>query len=211
MREEKAIMMDDTNFLTKEQYESFLNAIPQMRMFRTSQECLNPTIYTPDDLRLLFRTVYEGAFRVSEALRLTPKDLIISDGLLKLENTKGTKKSKGRQKREFGAVKEDTFAMLVRKSKNMGPDSRFFPMTRQTVWRWARELGEIAGIQLFHQNKDTENMTVHTLRHSRAVHYVEAGQPLNIIQKKLRHRSLQPTTTYLSINIQKIQEVEDQI
>ena len=208
-------MRDETNFLTKIEYERLLDAIPRMKMFLTDHKAepvpMRSTEFRPDDLRLLFKVIYEGALRVSEAISLTPDDLIIDGRVIKLEGTKGTKKAKRKQKREFANVKSDTFDELVRRSKRMHHEKRLFPVHRVTVWRWIKEIGEIASISLYHEAKDTTNVTVHTLRHSRALHFVESGQPINVVQKKLRHRSLQPTTTYLNININKLKEVEDDI
>ena len=142
---------------------------------------------------------------------MTPQDLIRDRKLISLEGTKGTKKSKLKQKREFGWIKKNAWESLVAYSFLFEPDERMFKVSRQTVWKWAKEIGKIAGVQLLHENKDTTNMTVHTLRHTRAVSLVDKGMKVNELMKKLRHRSLEPTTTYLNVNIEKVRETEDRL
>lgn len=142
---------------------------------------------------------------------MTPQDLVKDKQLISLEGTKGTKKSKGNQKREFGWIRKNAWDSLVAYSYLFKPDERMFKVSRQTVWKWAKEIGDIAGIYLLHENKDTHNMTVHTLRHTRAVSLVDKGMKVNELMKKLRHRSLEPTTTYLNVNIEKVRETEDSI
>lgn len=142
---------------------------------------------------------------------MTPRDLIRDQQLISLEGTKGTMKSKRKQKREFGWVKKNAWNALVEYSFLFEPDERMFKVSRQTVWKWAKEIGDRAGIHLLHENKDTTNMTVHTLRHTRAVGLVDKGMKVNELMKKLRHRSLEPTTTYLNVNIDKVRETEDEL
>jgi len=199
-------MRDETNFLTKEQYLKFIDTIPKLEMYHRIDPIKKPKL-APHELQLMFKVIYEGAFRVSEVIHLTKDDILQNDRVIKLESTKGNKKRGG--KREFGTITDKTFDELVQYADNK--KGALFPLTRQTVWKYAKCIGDLAGIQLIHENKDTKNMTIHTLRHSRAVHYVDAKQPINVVQKKLRHKSLQPTTTYLNINMSKIKEVENDI
>lgn len=191
-------MRDETNFLTKEQFKVFLAGCYAIE-----------TNVRPKIIELLFKVIYEGALRVSEAISLTPTDLIVDKKLIRLEATKGNKKAGG--KREFAWVKDETFNELVKLTQSISDSQRIFPFSRQTIWRWARQIGEICEMNIMHENKDTTNLNVHMLRHSRAIHILEAGKPINIVQKKLRHRSLQPTTTYTRINIEKVREAERDI
>jgi integrase len=123
-------MKDETNFLTDTQYIPFMSAIPKMRMFHKP---VPRTTFSPRITQLLFAVIHDGAFRVSEVLKLTPSDLIIDKKLIKLEGTKGTKKSKGNQKREFGWVKPNLWEELLTYSLNFAPDERMFKTSRQTV------------------------------------------------------------------------------
>ena len=201
-------MEDETNFLTETQYMKFMNSIPKLPRYHTAHSNARMSAH---DIQLLFATIHDGALRVSEALKLTPDDLIIDQKLLKLENTKGTKESKKNQKREFGWVKDNVWDALVKLTSTKKHDERLFKTTRQTVWKWAKDIGAISGIQLLHQNKDTTNMTVHTLRHTRAVSLADKGMPVHILMKKLRHRSMEPTTTYVNVNTKKVREMEDEL
>ena len=165
---------------------------------------LSPTV-----LQLLFKVIYEGALRVSEAIKLTDRDIIVEKQLIRLEGTKGTKKSKKKELREFAWVSEKTYSELVEHAA-ITP-GLLFPVTRQTVWRWTKEIGEKVGIELIHKAKDTKNLTVHTLRHFRAIHLLDGGFKVHELMKKLRHRSLEPTTTYTEISNEDVRKREAQI
>lgn len=196
-------MIDETNYLTKEQLDQFLETIPKLPMYHTVG--IKKPKLEAHVLQLLFKVIYEGALRVTEAISLTPDSLVLEKRLLKLENTKGIKESK-RGRRELGWVKDDTFDALCAHAK--GCNGRLFPLTRSRVWQLASQVGDICNIELLHLNKDTTNMTVHTLRHSRAVHLLDGGLKVNELMQKLRHRSLEPTTTYARVSNESVRAKE---
>jgi integrase len=135
-----------------------------------------------DRNKLLFRLLYEHGLRISECLSLTRAH--VRRGYLQI---KGKKKGK-RADEKVDAV---TLALFESVTKNLLPNTLIFPFSRQ----WASSL--------FHRACDKAGITlqlrqgVHSLRHSLAHHLLDAGAPLPVVQKSLRHRSIGSTGVYL--------------
>lgn len=228
-------MIDETNYLTKEQLDKFLETIPKLPMYHTLGQ-KKPKL-EPHVLQLLFLVIYEAALRVSELLRLTREDLIESQGEFILKETKGgwkrckcskwafrptrllssdaaCPKCQGKGKfrvAEIGWTTPQTFKILLDYSKSVKTGVRLFPLSRQRVWQLGKEIGNLCGIELLHENKPTTNMTIHTLRHSRAVHLTDGILEVNELMDKLRHKSLGPTTTYVRVTRKSIREKETRV
>ena len=127
-----------------------------------------------DRNKLLFRLLYEHGLRISECLSLTRAH--VRRGYLQI---KGKKKGK----RADEKINPVTLALFESVTRNLLPNTLIFPFSRQ----WASSL--------FHRACDKAGITlqlrqgVHSLRHSLAHHMLDAGAPLPVVQKSLRHRS----------------------
>ncbi len=66
------------------------------------------------------------------------------------------------------------------------------PICDETVWHAVHTAAARAGI--------TKRVSPHTLRHSRATHWLEAGVDLTTIQRLLGHARLEHTTVYLHLS-----------
>lgn len=73
----------------------------------------------------------------------------------------------------------------------LAPSTRIFPFRRQ----WASEIFHAAATKA--EIELAPRQGIHSLRHSIAHHLLDAGAPLPVVQKKLRHRSLGSTGVYL--------------
>ncbi len=135
-----------------------------------------------DRNQLLFRLLYEHGLRISECLALTRAH--VRRGYLQI---KGKKKGKRADER----INPATLELFGSVTKNLLPNTLIFPFSRQ----WASSL--------FHCACDKAGITlqlrqgVHSLRHSLAHHLLDAGAPLPVVQKSLRHRSIGSTGVYL--------------
>jgi len=135
-----------------------------------------------DRNRLLFRLLYEHGLRISECLSLTRAH--VRRCYLQIKG-----KKKGRRADE--KINPATLALFESVTKNLLPNTLIFPFSRQ----WASTL--------FHRACDKAGITlqlrqgVHSLRHSLAHHLLDAGAPLPVVQKSLRHRSIGSTGVYL--------------
>ena len=213
-------MKDKTNYITQEQFQALLDNIGHLTKDKEKE----------GRIRLMFKTIYEGAFRVSEVLQLTHNDLDLENKQIILRETKGgkrrckcskwkknklvsvdenCKKCKGLGKyrvKEFGWVSPETFNELYSLKEIKG---KLFPYDRRYVWFWTRDLGKLIGVKMSHEEKETTNLFPHALRHSRPIHLLQTGKfTINEIMGKLRHKSLQPTTTYVTVSNESIQAKE---
>lgn len=243
-------MTEDIQYITEEQYEEFLDAIPQLHLQLMSHE----------DVRLMYQVMYEGALRVSEIVKgdsspgLTPNDLDIQNKRIILRFAKGgweackcvtkeymtfeeAKQLKGKKKatfnfmtkqfvlktpkddckkcngkgkfrvKEFAWVSPETFDKLAKLTSTKKKDERLFHTDRRQVWAWTKRLGDLANIKLVHKKKDTTNFFPHAIRHTRAVKLAETMK-INAVSTKLRHKSLQPTKTYVDLADNDVQAKE---
>jgi len=138
---------------------------------------------TTDRNRLFLSVIYEHALRVSEALALTGGS--VRRGYLQI---KGKKKGKRADER----LDPSTLALWDKVTACLLPHTLVFPFSRQ----WASEgifhtAAAKAGIAL------QLRQGIHCLRHSCAHHMLDAGAPLPVVQKALRHKSIGSTGVYL--------------
>src|SRR5450631_3851131 len=73
------------------------------------------------------------------------------------------------------------------------------PITEKIVWQAVREAAEAAGI--------SKRFSPHSLRHSCATHWLEAGTDLRTIQLLLGHSTLEHTLVYLHLSHKHLQTV----
>src|ERR1035437_5123735 len=132
--------------------------------------------------RLFITIIYEQRLRVSEALGLTRAHM--SRGYLQI-------KAKKKGKRADERVNPATLQLWEKVTATLAPNTLIFPFSRQ----WGSEIFhracDAAGIQL------QLRQGIHSLRHSLAHHLLDAGAPLPIVQKSLRHKSIGSTGCYV--------------
>ena len=132
--------------------------------------------------RLLLTMCYEHGLRISECLSLTRAH--VRRGYLSI---RGRKKGK----RTDEKLSPSTLALFDEVSKNKLPHTLIFPFSRQWASALFHRAAEKAGIDL------QLRQGIHSLRHSLAHHLLDAGAPLPVVQRSLRHRSIGSTGVYL--------------
>jgi hypothetical protein len=136
-----------------------------------------------DRNRLFLTVIYEHALRVSEAISLTRGSVL--RGYLQIKGKKNGRRTDERMSPSTLELWDKVTACLL-------PDTLVFPFSRQ----WASEgiyhpAAAKAGIAL------QLRQGIHSLRHSCAHHLLEAGAPLPVVQRALRHKSIGSTGVYL--------------
>ncbi len=149
--------------------------------------------------RALLMLLYSAGLRVSEVVRLTPPDLDLERGLVRVRRGKGGK---------------DRYTLLARRAveavgiyRDAYPTDRWlFPgdrpgrhLTTRSVQRIVKNAAAAASIE--------KNVTAHTLRHSFATHLLESGTNLRIIQELLGHQSARTTQIYTHVARSMIESV----
>ncbi len=168
-------------------------------------------ILTPDEVRALIKAcsnraptgirnrallvlLYRGGVRVTEALRLCPKDLDRDAGTVTVLRGKGGKR------RTIG-LDPGAFALVQRwldMRARWGINGRAplvctltgKPVASAYVRALMKRLQRRAGI--------TKRVHPHGLRHTHAAELAFEGQPMNLIQAQLGHSSLATTSRYLA-------------
>lgn len=141
--------------------------------------------------KTVIKTGYACALRVSELVALEVTDIDGPRHLLHVRNAKGAK--------DRYVPVCDTLLQELRQLWTQHRNPRWlFPgrlrrshITRETVQRLVPQLARVAGID--------KRVSCHTLRHSAATHWLEAGVDLRTIQMLLGHTNLNTTAIYMHV------------
>lgn len=216
---------DDIHFLTKEDV---------YRLFEATDR-LNGRAMTNEMVRLMLELTYETACRISEIVGLLAKDVDVKRRRIVLTSTKGGRQrcSKCKGKKIFKEMEcgkcmgvgkimkavdawctAPTFDRLTKVTLEYKPEQRVFPISRQSAWNIMQKLGQLAGVEAYHNrggDKPSVGLYCHILRHSYAVHAVQAGMEISILACKLRHASTNTTSIYLKCSPQDVIRKEEEL
>jgi site-specific recombinase XerD len=141
--------------------------------------------------RVLFLVAYSTGLRVSEVVKLRPRDIDSGRMLIRVEQGKGAKDRLTVLSPRLLEVLRDYF-------HREQPGEFLFPS------RDGRGHLCTGGLKhaFFHAKlraKIDKPGGIHLLRHSYATHMLEAGADLHTLQRLLGHRSIRTTTRYLHL------------
>ena len=132
--------------------------------------------------RLMLELMARGGMRVSEVLKLIPKDVDSRKLILR------DPKSGNETEVVFIPQKVADRLKGYIEQKGVGPDQRIFPLTYQGARAVVNKAGKLVGIHL----------RTHDLRRHAATHASRSGTPIEIVSKViLRHANLSTTQRYL--------------
>lgn len=141
--------------------------------------------------RLVVMTMYSAGLRVSEALRLKPRDINSTAMCIHVRGGKGDKDRLAMLSQRF--LEELRVYWRIERPKDW-----LFPgktkskhLGARSVQRVIQQAGLAAGIK--------QPVSPHVFRHSFATHLLEAGTSLPYIQKLLGHTSINTTMIYLEV------------
>ena len=155
--------------------------------------------------RAILEVLYATGIRVSELILLKQRDVLESQGIIRVFG-KGSKERLvpigksalywvGRYRNECRAVLE---------TRGAGKDTVFLnargsPMTRMAIWKITQAYTRKAGIE--------KEVHPHTFRHSFATHLLEGGADLRAVQEMLGHSDISTTQIYTHIDREYLKEV----
>lgn len=153
--------------------------------------------------RAMMEVLYGTGLRVSELCRLKLEDYSVQESVLRVFGKRGKTRIV-----PIPAVTHDVLRDYLEKSRpkliGKRPTSVVFlnfrgtGMSRSGVFKILRAYAAAAGI-------DTE-IGPHTLRHSYAVHLVQAGADLRSVQELLGHESIATTEVYTMLDLGTLRE-----
>lgn len=168
--------------MARDEVVRFLKAAPDLKM------------------RTLFITIYAAGLRVSEAVKLTARDIDSARMVLTIRQAKG-------RKDRYVMLSEQLLGILRNYWKHAHLQHLLFPgqnqsrpITTRAVQRACRLAVEAAELD--------KAITVHTLRHSFATHLLEQGVDIHVIQDLLGHSNIASTTRYARVAINTIRKIQ---
>ena len=149
--------------------------------------------------RLIFKTAYGGGLRVSEVCCLRISDIDSHRMTIRINQGKGRKdrytllaQSLLPELRDYYRIQRPKHWLFPGANK----DRPINPGTIQRVFRVSKEKAHIG-----------KPATPHTLRHSFATHFLEAGGNLIKLQQLLGHRHLQTTMIYVHVQSKELSRI----
>ena len=143
---------------------------------------------------------------MNESVRLKKEDFDLLSNEVFLGKTK-------KKKNDFAPI-PDPFVSELKQYLSMKKEGRLFPnLTAKTVRdTWVKKLGKRLEIPAWitPQSETGEKTKTHIFRKSigKDMLYGTHGRkaPLNVVQKQLRHSSLNTTSKYLQVNIEDVKD-----
>jgi type 1 fimbriae regulatory protein FimB len=140
--------------------------------------------------RALFHLAYHHGLRASEVGLLQRTDLDLQQGRIRIHRLKDSSSgvypmhpSDMKLLRAYLGTREDM-------SPYVFVSNRMLPMHRHTLWDAVRTYGKRAGLP-------EAKPTFHMLRHSIAVHFLDAGADIYFVKDWLGHKNIQNTMVYV--------------
>jgi integrase/recombinase XerD len=161
------------SILSADEVVCFLEAVPSMKT------------------RVALTTAYAAGLRASEAVSLKVADIDSSRMVLQVRHGKGAKDRTVMLSATLLAILR-SYWRLARPAQWLFPGrSPDKPIDVQVLHAACRSAAKAAGL--------TKRVSVHTLRHSFAIHLLESGTDIRIIQVLLGHSNLSTTARYTHV------------
>lgn len=177
------------NYIDPKQFEEIISSIPVLQIRKWKDR----------DVEFLFRISYWCGLRMKEASKLLKEDF----DLLVEEVFLGTTKGKKNQ----SAVIPTIFIPQLKNYLDTKQNGRLMPDCNPQIVRiWCKKLGELLNIPAWvtPQSETGEKTLTHIFRKSigKDMLYGTHGKiaPLNIVQRQLRHTSIETTSRYLQVH-----------
>ncbi|WP_102400843.1 site-specific tyrosine recombinase XerD [Haloimpatiens massiliensis] len=191
----KGLVEDDPTY--KYEVPKIKRDIPKILTIEEVDKLLNmPDLNSHKGIRdkAMLEVMYATGIRVTELLNLNIYSLNLKLGYIKCKGTKGKERIIPIGSYAVNCIEE---YLKIRYELNINNlDYLFFNsqgnrLTRQGFWKIIKEYAKDAEIE--------KNINLYTLRHSFAVHLLENGADIRIVQELLGHTSIAATQIYSSI------------
>jgi integrase/recombinase XerD len=145
--------------------------------------------------KAMLELLYGTGIRVSELINLDLEDIDINKGLIRCRssNKERTMEVNSRILSCLKLYLDASRDQLVRDNKEKALFLNYHGrrMTRQGFWKIVKLYTKDAGIE--------KDITPHTLRHSFAIHFLDAGMDIHALQQMLGHSDISTTQMYTQL------------
>lgn len=154
--------------------------------------------------RTMLEVLYATGLRVSELVRLTPFQLNLRQGVLRVLG-KGSKErlvplgDEATHWLESYLRRGRPVLLGARQSNALFPTRRGQAMTRQAFWYRIKRYAREAGVE--------KPLSPHTVRHAFATHLLNHGADLRVVQLLLGHSNISTTQIYTHVARQRLQDL----
>lgn len=178
--------------------------VEDLPLARPRRDRTLPTVLSTQEMRRIFAAitnpkhlavlsiVYSAGLRVSEVVRLRPRDLDRDRGLIHVRAGKG-------RKDRVTLLADVALATVDRYLEGMDPGTWLFPGSRPTRHLSVRTVQKVVEHARIRSGIEKQ-FSVHTLRHTFATHLLEAGTDLRYIQELLGHQNPRTTQLYTHVS-----------
>ncbi len=154
--------------------------------------------------RTMLEVLYASGLRVSELVGLTPEQVSLSQGVVRILGKGGRERlvPLGDEAASWLSAyvrgpRQDILA--GRASPYLFPTRRSECMTRQAFWLLIKRYALVAGIG--------KPLSPHTLRHAFATHLLNHGADLRVVQMLLGHSDLSTTQIYTHVARERLKQI----
>jgi len=172
----------DTDALSLQEFNKFLNAIPRLPIYQGSNKSRAPL--TPPQFQLLFKMMYYCALGITEVMKLTKKDIDLKNRFITLPKTRSRK------------INQTTIPPILitelSSYLNTIKDDNLFPnQYRQTAWNYGKKAGRLAGLDVVRAGTlgSIDGVYTYLFRHSYGFQMLRDGAPKHLVDLKMRARS----------------------
>lgn len=154
--------------------------------------------------RTMLEVLYAGGLRVSELVNLTPSQVSLTQGVVRILGKGGKERlvPLGEEACDWlrDYVRGPRLDILGgRVSDYLFPTSRRDCMTRQAFWQLIKRYAILAGV--------VKPLSPHTLRHAFATHLLNHGADLRVVQMLLGHSDLSTTQIYTHVARERLKQL----
>lgn len=170
--------------LTHEDFNKFLWAVPRLEPFHSTTG--KPPM-SSDDFIILYKLLFYCALKINEVLRLKKGNFDLVNNVLKI-NTRV-------EGQDITTIPPIIWGDIKKFLKNKVDDEFLFiskryrkPINRQTPWQYAKDAGNLAGLNVFQitEAREIEGVSLLLFRNSYKQFLLNKGAALGLVELKLR-------------------------
>lgn len=198
------LTLKSTNYLDENLfYNKFLFWVVRLDQFHAKDQ--KPSM-SADGFVTAYRIQYGCGLRVSELLKLTRKSFNLNLRLLTIDKAKTGNNQKT-------TILPYDIDRLEKHFANYSNDEPVFPTSRMTMWRYAKDAGLMAGLNIMEiqKGRNIEGVWTHLMRKSCSKRMREYGADRELRMLKLRHVFKDAHDAYDNYDFNALLEFEDRV